>query len=209
VTARNAHQKLPVRVRLHPEERRRLIVQAAFKAISDDGFEGLRTREIAASVGINSATLHHYFPTKEDLVAGVAEHLEARLKTEKAPLLDSDSADGSDPFGHQFEDLMFYHLSSPEILSVYREFVARAPRDAAIAALVSKLNLEWKRSIAEALYRAKAQGLLRTDLDLDAAAGLVLCTAWGWVAQIFVSPKELQDAVAQLRILIRPVDAGE
>ena len=64
------------RIRLNPDVRRKLIVEAAFKAIADEGFEGLRTRDIADRVGINCATLHHYFPTKEDLIAGVADHLE-------------------------------------------------------------------------------------------------------------------------------------
>ncbi len=196
-----------VRIRLKPDKRRRLIVEAAFTAVASDGFEGLRTRDIAMSVGINSATLHHYFPTKEDLVTGIAELLEARLRTEKAPLPPQGAFKPLDPFGRQFEDLIFYHLQIPEILAVYREFVARAPRDPAIYALVSKLNTGWKQSIAAALSEARAQDILRADVDIDAAAGLVLCTAWGLVAQIFVSPKEVQAAAAQLRLLIRPLSS--
>jgi AcrR family transcriptional regulator len=195
-------QQASSRIRLKPEERRRQIVEAAFTAVAADGFEGLRTRDIAASVGINSATLHHYFPTKEDLVASIADLLEARLQTERAPLHPKDEFGSLDPFGHQFEDLIFYHLKTPEMLSVYREFVARAPRDAVISTLVTKLNAGWKQSIAAALSHARAQGVLRADIDIDAAAGLVLCTAWGLVAQIFVSPNELQAAAAQLRMLI-------
>jgi AcrR family transcriptional regulator len=76
-------------------------------------------------VGINSATLHHYFATKQDLVVGIAEHLEHRLRTEHAP---STQDEEQDPFGRQFQDLLFYQKKTPEILAVYRELVARAPR---------------------------------------------------------------------------------
>lgn len=66
----------PVRRRLKADDRRRQIVETAFDTIAEKGFEGLRTRDVAERVGINSATLHHYFPTKEALVEGIAEHLE-------------------------------------------------------------------------------------------------------------------------------------
>ncbi len=177
------HQRIEpkMRTRLQPAERRRLIVEAAFKAVAQQGFEGLRTRDIAAAVGINSATLHHYFETKQDLIEGIAGHLEGRLQRERAPPADLD------PFGGQFEDLIFYQREAPELLAVYREFVARAPRDAVIRKLVARLHAGWKAGIATALGQARKKGLLRADVEVEAAAGLVLSTAWGFVARIFVS----------------------
>jgi AcrR family transcriptional regulator len=195
-------RKSPVRTRLQPDARRKLIVEGAFKALAEEGFEGLRTRDIAASIGINSATLHHYFETKQDLIEAVAEHLEQRLRAERAPA--HDATESLDPFGHQFEDLVFYQREAPEVLAVYREFVARAPRDAAIRGLVGKLHAKWKASIVEALERARAHSQLRPEIDIDAAAGLVLSTAWGLLAQIFVSAAELKAAAEQLRLLMQP-----
>src|SRR5437868_7663342 len=51
--------------------RRRALVAAAYHRIADEGFEGLRTRDVAADVGVNIATLHYYFPTKEALIRNV------------------------------------------------------------------------------------------------------------------------------------------
>ena len=55
-------------------DRRSALVLAAYRQIAARGFEGLRTREVAAEVGVNIATLHYYFPTKEKLIEGVVEH---------------------------------------------------------------------------------------------------------------------------------------
>ncbi len=195
----------PARVRLKPDERRKLIVEAAFRAVADEGFEGLRTRDIAAAIGINSATLHHYFPTKDDLIAAIAAHLEHRLRTEHAPLPDGQPAD-PDPFGRQFDDLAHYHAHAPELLAVFREFVARAPRDAAIRALVDRLHAGWHASIVTALENAGAHGLLRDGIDPDACARIVLGTAWGLVARICVSMDELGAAAGQLRMLVLAPD---
>src|SRR5438067_8616181 len=52
-------------------DRRRALTGAAYQRIAAEGFEGLRTRDVAADVGVNIATLHYYFPTKEALIRGV------------------------------------------------------------------------------------------------------------------------------------------
>jgi AcrR family transcriptional regulator len=184
--------KTKPRIRLNPDIRRKSIVEAAFKAVAQDGFEGLRTRDIAALVGINSATLHHYFSTKEDLIAAVADHLEKRLRTEKASTADA-------AFDGQINDVIFYGMERPDILAVYREFVARAPRDPAIRALVARLHGAWRASIVAALKRGKEDGSLRPDLDIEAASGLVLSTTWGFVSQIFAKQDDLIAAAHQLK----------
>lgn len=48
------------------------ILAAAEQRMCEGGFHGFSFREIAADVGIKSASVHHHFPTKEDLAAAVA-----------------------------------------------------------------------------------------------------------------------------------------
>src|SRR5438477_12242730 len=67
------------------ENRRQDLVRAAFNQIAQRGFEGLRTREVAAEVGVNIATLHYYFPSKEALIRGVVEHAMERFRSTLAP----------------------------------------------------------------------------------------------------------------------------
>src|SRR5207244_10007286 len=68
-------------MRSHSEDRRHALVAAAFGQIAERGFEGLRTREVAAEAGVNIATLHYYFPTKEDLIRAVVEHAMGRFRS--------------------------------------------------------------------------------------------------------------------------------
>src|SRR3979490_1580501 len=67
------------------ETRRQELGVAAFNLIAEHGFEGLRTRDVAAEVGVNIATLHYYFPTKESLIRGVVEYAMARFRSTLAP----------------------------------------------------------------------------------------------------------------------------
>jgi AcrR family transcriptional regulator len=193
-----------VRTRLQPDVRRQLIVEVAFKAVADEGLEGLRTRNIAKLAGINSATLHHYFPGKEDLVAGVALHLEHRLRSEKSPSREDEAGSGAvTAVDRQFQDVLLYHLERPDILAVYREFVARASRDPQIRALVDRLHAGWRLEITNALKRGMDEGTLRSDLDVDAAASLVLSTTWGFASHLIPSPGDLMAAGRQLQSCFR------
>jgi len=72
-------------VRSHKEDRQQALVRAAFNQIAERGFEGLRTREVAAGVGLKIATLHYYFPTKEALIRGVVAHAMDRFRSTLAP----------------------------------------------------------------------------------------------------------------------------
>src|SRR5215471_17137196 len=67
-----------------PLDRRQSLVDAARTLIAERGFEGLRTREVAERVGLNHATLHHYFATKEALIEAVVRDLVTHLATYRA-----------------------------------------------------------------------------------------------------------------------------
>ena len=55
------------------------IVAAAERRMRESGFHGFSFRDIAADVGIKSASVHHHFPTKEDLGAAVAQAYTKRM----------------------------------------------------------------------------------------------------------------------------------
>ena len=48
------------------------ITAAAERGMREGGFHGFSFRDVAAAVGIKSASVHHHFPTKEDLGAAAA-----------------------------------------------------------------------------------------------------------------------------------------
>jgi len=44
------------------------IMKAAAKLFSERGYDRVSTREIAAAIGINSASIYYHFPSKEDIL---------------------------------------------------------------------------------------------------------------------------------------------
>jgi TetR/AcrR family transcriptional repressor of nem operon len=55
-----------------PPDRRARILDAAEGMARRGGYHGFSFRDVAAAVGVKSASIHHHFPTKEDLAAELA-----------------------------------------------------------------------------------------------------------------------------------------
>src|SRR5438034_8397774 len=110
------------------EDRRQALVRAAYNEIAARGFEGLRTREVAAEVGLNIATLHYYFPTKEALIRGVVEHAMDRFRSTLAP-----HGSPGDQLRNHLRAVRELLRDEPELGAVMAELALRSARDPALA----------------------------------------------------------------------------
>jgi AcrR family transcriptional regulator len=152
-------------------------VRAAFEAIAAEGFEGLRTRSVAARAGVNIATLHYYFPTKEALIGGVAQHITAQFIALHGPEPASSGSAALDRLRQEFSDIRFYRANNPDLLTVMIELQLRARRDGAIAQIVDPLLGYWRESFVDMIRKGIEEGAFRAGID-PAAAGLILMTAF-------------------------------
>ena len=66
--------------------RRPDILKAAYDLMGIQGLESLHARTVAAELGINHATVHYYFPTRTDLLVGVAEYAHEQFQRDRAKL---------------------------------------------------------------------------------------------------------------------------
>jgi AcrR family transcriptional regulator len=155
----------------HGEDRRRALVAAAFGQIAERGFEGLRTREVAAEAGVNIATLHYYFPTKEALIRGVVAHAMERFRSTLAPHGSPD-----DQLANHLKAVRALLRTEPEIAAVMGELALRSARDASLARIMRQSNDGWHRTVRALLHRAARAGNLAPSLDSDEAAALIVAT---------------------------------
>src|ERR1700722_8708217 len=96
---------------LDPEDengkRRLALLEAAFEIIATAGFEGLRTRGVAERVGVNIATLHYYFPSKQDLIEGLSMLIGAKFVTLHGPRPKPSGFPALDNLRQEFSDGRF------------------------------------------------------------------------------------------------------
>lgn len=161
------------------DERRLSLVRAAYEIIAAQGFEQLRTREVANRVGVNIATLHYYFATKQALVEAVALYLAAQFETVRSPGSALAAAGALRRLRQEFTDARFYLSRRPEMIEVMRELNSRAGRDRAIARIVKPLKQYWRASIAEIIAAGVAEGVFHPGCSPSAAAGVITAMLWG------------------------------
>jgi len=151
------------------ERRRQELVQAAFNQIAERGFEGLRTRDVAAEVGVNIATLHYYFPTKEALIGGVLEHAMTRFRSTLTP-----HGSPATQLRNHLRSVRKLMTDEPELGIVMGELALRSARDRSIEKIFNQTRDAWQTAMKALLRRGVREGNLRADLDSEAVATVVI-----------------------------------
>ena len=157
--------------RSNKKDRQEALVLAAFNQIAERGFEGLRTREVAAGVGLNIATLHYYFPTKEALIRGVVAHAMDRFRSTLAP-----HGSPADQLRNHLRAVRKLLRDEPEVGAVMGELALRSARDASLARIMGEAFQAWHRTLLGLLKRAASDGVLARELDYDDVAALIMAT---------------------------------
>lgn len=169
------------------------LVRAAYEVIAEEGFEGLRTRSVADRAGINIATLHYYFPTKEALIRGLAEYLASLFVSVHAPPVSSTGSAALDRLHQEFADARFYRLERPDLLVVIQELTLRAHRDPAVRSIITPLTYQWRAGLQQLIEEGISEGVFRPDLVPVVAATLLASTISGAIN--FTVGAELLDSV--------------
>ena len=179
--------------RAAPEKRRQELVLAAYREIAEHGFEGLRTREVASEVGVNIATLHYYFPTKESLIQAVLDHAMGRFRTTLAP-----HGSPSDQLRNYLRAVRKLMLDEPELGAVMAELALRSVRDRSTGRIMNAMYDTWHVAVRGLLRRAVKEGNLKAELDSDAVAALIVATLTSMTLPVMGDASRGDQALRQL-----------
>jgi AcrR family transcriptional regulator len=179
------------------ESRKDALVAAAFQVIATRGFEGLRTREVAASVGVNIATLHYYFPRKEDLIRGVVARAMGRFRS---TLGGAGSAEAQ--LRAHFLGLRRLAREEPELFAVMAELAIRGARDASLRKIVGGTDDAWRAMLSTLLRRAQEENAVPADLDPDGMAAVIVAALKGTFLLPAVEPENVERTIRQLEALV-------
>lgn len=151
------------------DDRRRDLVLAAYHQIAERGFEGLRTREVAAEVGVNVATLHYYFPTKEALIQGVLAYATSQFRATLKP-----SGSAAEQLRNHLRGLRQLLIDEPQLGIVLAELTLRSSREPAINAAIRETNDIWHATLRGLIHRGVEQGQINPAVDTDDVVAVVI-----------------------------------
>lgn len=187
------------------------ILRHATRLFARQGFDGTSVQEVADAVGIKKPSLLYHFASKEELRQAVLDDVLARWNDVIPGILLKADRD------EQFEALMqaitsFFVEDADRARLILREAIDRP--DDLRSRLVTNVR-PWIRAVAEQLERGKKRNVVRSDVDAEAYATVVVAMVVAGVAMmdrlsfVFSSDEATKGAQHRLlRELVRIARAG-
>jgi AcrR family transcriptional regulator len=156
-------------------DRRVEILNAAQRCFVRSGFHGASMQDICAEAGMSPGNLYRYFPSKEALIAGIAERDRAELAQQFA------RADLSHGLFAVLEGMAHHYFAEhpKERVLVCTEVMAEARRHPEIARIFSSFDADVRRWLLDLLRAAAARGDIPDDVDLEGVVTMLMVIADG------------------------------
>ena len=156
-------------------DRRNGILDAAQRCFVRSGFHAASMQDICAEAGMSPGNLYRYFPSKEALIAGIAERDRAEVARSFA------EADLSQGVFKVLEDLSHYHFVERPIEDVLlcTEVMGQARRHPDIGNISRSFDVDVRRWLHDLLEAGVRRGDIPGDVDLDGAITMLMTIADG------------------------------
>lgn len=179
------------------------ILHAARMLMMDRGFNGFSFRDVAADVGIKSASIHYHYPTKADLAQATAQAYREAFKDTVSQIEADSASDLLRAYGGLFVTTLREQgqLCLGGVLAV--DVVSLPDQVRREIAKFFEAQSVWIENIVR---EGQTKGELRTDLHAAKFAKMFVTSLEGAmiIARGIDQPQDLEDA---LEILIQLVQA--
>lgn len=158
----------------HERKRREQILGAAMECFARNGYRATSVEDIVREGGLSVGAIYSYYSSKEDLFLALAEQRTAETMQAFRAIYERPG-----PIADKNRDSveLFFNQLSAELASYCRvsfEFWSEAPKSDALQAERAKLCDSIREFIVWTLTEARQTGELRADVDIPAAAELIL-----------------------------------
>jgi AcrR family transcriptional regulator len=208
--SRASAQLQPARRAQLQSDRREEILAAAQRCFARSGFHQASMQEICAEARMSPGGLYRYFPSKEAIIAGIAERDRADVAEQFRSIDES-----SDFWAGMSAAAEHYFVDRPiEEVALCAEIMAESRRNPEVRRIHAGIEAEVKAGLVKVLRNAAARGDVRPDLDLDATASVLMALADGFAWRraadtSFDTAAAFPMVLAMIRQLLagRPADA--
>ncbi len=156
-------------------DRRAEILAAAQRCFVRSGFHGASMQDICSEAGMSPGNLYRYFPSKEALIAGIAERDRAEVAQEFA------KADLSQGFFAVLEGMAHHHFSErpDEQVKLCTEVMSEARRHPEIARILAAFDADVKKWLVDLMCAGAERGDIPDGIDFEAVATMLMIIADG------------------------------
>lgn len=157
------------------QDRRAEILDAAKTCFARMGFHQTSMQQICLEAGMSPGNLYRYFPSKEAIMAGIAERDRAEVSAELAQ-----AQNAADFFG-TLEALARHHLveRSMDDVGLCAEMVAESRRNPTIGRIMRDFDIDVRTHLIAMLRAAADRGDVSAGVDFDNVVTTIILFADG------------------------------
>jgi AcrR family transcriptional regulator len=159
------------------QRRRRHILRVVAAVVAEEGFNGATMRKIAERAGVSTGMLTYYYRNKHEILQEMLADTYRRL-VESLNDVAGDKM-GSERITATFEFMLKGSRSGVFPMSFWLAYFAEALRDEEIRLSAIDGTNRLRRLFQRALEFGIKDGALRSDLDTEAGADLLICVWQG------------------------------
>ncbi|MGB9193548.1 MAG: TetR/AcrR family transcriptional regulator [Azonexus sp.] len=190
------------------ESRQAEIIATVVALAAERNPADVTTTDIAKAMNVTQGALFRHFPTKEAIRLAVIEWIETQLMAK----LGDAQASAHDVLSGLEAMFMAHVKFIREFPGVPRLVFAelQQPDSSPVRQRVQQIMRRYRQMLAEILGKAKAAQLIRSDVDVQAAAALFLGAIQGLVMQSMlggVSPDAEESVLGVLRLYLASLGA--
>jgi AcrR family transcriptional regulator len=142
------------------------VSHAVFKVLAECGMSGFTVEKVAACAGVGKATVYRRWPSREDLIQGVWEHIHDDFPKPDTGDLRTDLM--------AFLGALVEHMADPERRLAFSHLVAAAKVDPDLGARFRTFKQQRVEALRTIVRQAEARGELRPGLDEDAVVEMIV-----------------------------------
>jgi AcrR family transcriptional regulator len=172
------------------KEQSQKLLQAAYDRVAEVGVSGLRTRDIAERAGVNLATVHYCFESKEALLRALFRFILDKFRQDSQTMLTPQDSP-ADQVRMQTQKLTHFLREMPASVQVWRAFTGEAWTNPIVRDIVREHMAERRERLAHLMVAGRRQeafpGLPTTNDSL--AASLLIALYDGLLLQWALDPE--------------------
>jgi AcrR family transcriptional regulator len=156
-------------------DRRTEILDAARRCFSRTGFHQTSMQQVCAEAGMSPGNVYRYFPSKEAIIAGIAERDRAEVAAQLA------DAQFTTDFFSTFAALARHHFveRTAEEVGLCAEIMSESRRNPTISKIMNEFDADVKDRLVTMLQSAQARGDISRDADIGTAVEMLMVIADG------------------------------
>ena len=173
------------------EESERAVLKAAISLFATQGYLRTTLAEVGREAGYTAGLVSHRFGSKEGLLEAVVDHCTTRfLEDQLAEAVERPSA--AESLGN-FVEIYLKEVSLRDgpmraLYVIMGEALASVPN---MRNRIADLNVGARKNIVDVIHRGVESGEFRSNIDVEAAAAIIIGALRGLAMQHMVDPERM------------------